>query len=150
MNGPVGWFPDPDGGNGLRYFDGKEWTQIAPPPAPAPVAAPTPVSVVVNNTNTVGTQDNSGCVMTILLIFLTPILIPVGMLLYHFQPTVFCIAVAAIVVMTAGYFGRVKADREKRENEKLSARAEVENELFLQGDPRGAHGKYPPPFPPTV
>ncbi len=38
VNGPVGWFPDPNGGNGLRYFDGRKWTKIAPPPALAPTA----------------------------------------------------------------------------------------------------------------
>jgi hypothetical protein len=23
--GPVGWYPDPEGGTGLRYFDGRAW-----------------------------------------------------------------------------------------------------------------------------
>lgn len=43
VNGPVGWFPDPNGGNGLRYFDGRKWTKIAPPPALAPTAPPVSV-----------------------------------------------------------------------------------------------------------
>ncbi len=44
---PAGWYPDPSGGPGQRYFDGREWTIMAPPPPPPP-------SVVINNNNTVG------------------------------------------------------------------------------------------------
>ena len=44
---PAGWYPDPSGGPGQRYFDGHEWTVMAPPPPPPP-------SVVINNNNTVG------------------------------------------------------------------------------------------------
>lgn len=43
---PAGWYPDPSGGPGQRYFDGREWTIVAPP-------APPPPSVVINNNNTV-------------------------------------------------------------------------------------------------
>ncbi len=36
---PPGWFPDPDGGGGLRYWDGTQWTDQRAPAAPAaPVA----------------------------------------------------------------------------------------------------------------
>lgn len=34
-----GWYPDPSGGPGLRYWDGREWTIVAPagtPPPPSP------------------------------------------------------------------------------------------------------------------
>jgi hypothetical protein len=44
---PAGWYPDPTGGPGQRYFDGQKWTIMAPPPPPPP-------SVVINNNNTVG------------------------------------------------------------------------------------------------
>jgi hypothetical protein len=37
-----GWYPDPSGGPGQRYFDGQQWTIIAPPPPPQP-------SIVINN-----------------------------------------------------------------------------------------------------
>jgi threonine/homoserine/homoserine lactone efflux protein len=47
-----GWYPDPSGGPGQRYFDGHQWTIAAPPPPPQPsfvinnyVAAPPPVIV---------------------------------------------------------------------------------------------------------
>ena len=34
--GPAGWYPDPDGSGGQRYFDGGNWTvHRAPPPPPA-------------------------------------------------------------------------------------------------------------------
>ena len=40
-----GWYPDPAGGPGLRFWDGQEWTAVAPAPAPHPFPAagrPTP------------------------------------------------------------------------------------------------------------
>jgi hypothetical protein len=37
-----GWYPDPSGAPGQRYFDGRQWTYPAPPPAPPP-------SIVINN-----------------------------------------------------------------------------------------------------
>jgi hypothetical protein len=47
-----GWYPDPSGGPGQRYFDGRQWTLHAPPPPPPPtivinnnVGAPMPVVV---------------------------------------------------------------------------------------------------------
>ncbi len=40
---PCGWFPDPSGAPGQRYFDGKQWTHYGPPPPPQP-------SIVINNT----------------------------------------------------------------------------------------------------
>ena len=40
-NPTPGWYPDPSGGGGQRYWDGRNWTAIAPPGSPAgvPVAA---------------------------------------------------------------------------------------------------------------
>jgi len=42
MTTPAGWYPDPSGVPGLRYWDGYQWTAVAPSPqpvAPYPVAA---------------------------------------------------------------------------------------------------------------
>ena len=39
-----GWYPDPDGGGGQRYYDGKEWTESRTPAPVAPTSgvAPSP------------------------------------------------------------------------------------------------------------
>lgn len=43
MTTPSGWYPDPSGAPGQRYFDGTQWTeQRMPPAAPATVSAPAP------------------------------------------------------------------------------------------------------------
>ena len=39
MTSPQGWYPDPAGGAGLRWYDGEQWTGYAAPPAPGPSAA---------------------------------------------------------------------------------------------------------------
>ena len=31
MTAPARWYPDPNGGNGLRYFDGQRWTPVVLP-----------------------------------------------------------------------------------------------------------------------
>jgi hypothetical protein len=42
MTTPPGWYPEPSGAPGQRYFDGKDWTehvaapQVAAPPPPRP------------------------------------------------------------------------------------------------------------------
>jgi hypothetical protein len=66
MNGPAGWFPDPSGAPGQRYFDGTAWTQhFAPHVSTAP--APT-VAVAVAN----GGGSNGGMhVVHLLLTLLT-------------------------------------------------------------------------------
>jgi len=60
-----GWYPDPQGGPGLRYFDGTDWTshRHTPPvevPAPAPVAAPAAASGQQIVVNTYVAQSASG------------------------------------------------------------------------------------------
>ncbi len=46
MTTPAGWYPDPDGSSGQRYFDGQSWTEhraapaVEAPPREAAAAAP--------------------------------------------------------------------------------------------------------------
>jgi hypothetical protein len=35
---PAGWYPDPDGSGGQRYWDGSEWTENQSPATPEPTA----------------------------------------------------------------------------------------------------------------
>lgn len=37
---PPGWYTDPGGSGGLRYWDGQRWTEQVHPPAPAPPPGP--------------------------------------------------------------------------------------------------------------
>jgi uncharacterized protein YxjI len=40
---PLGWYPDPAGGAGTRWWDGQGWTEhVQQPPPPVPVQAPVP------------------------------------------------------------------------------------------------------------
>jgi hypothetical protein len=39
---PAGWYPDPDGSGGQRYWDGSGWTEHRSPATPEPTAPTTP------------------------------------------------------------------------------------------------------------
>jgi Domain of unknown function (DUF4352)/Protein of unknown function (DUF2510) len=39
---PAGWYPDPDGSGGQRYWDGSQWTEHRFPAAPEPTEPPIP------------------------------------------------------------------------------------------------------------
>lgn len=41
---PAGWYPDPDGSGGQRYWDGNVWTEHRTPAAPQAPASPEPVA----------------------------------------------------------------------------------------------------------
>jgi uncharacterized RDD family membrane protein YckC len=36
VGAPANWYPDPEGGGGLRYWDGNDWTSHRAPPPPPP------------------------------------------------------------------------------------------------------------------
>src|SRR4051812_4500565 len=38
---PAGWYPDPKGGGGQRYWDGTRWTEQVQAPQQAPAPGPT-------------------------------------------------------------------------------------------------------------
>jgi hypothetical protein len=61
-NTPAGWYSDPDGSGGQRYWDGQQWTEhrapaaAAPPPPPGAgkhAAPPTEPAALVTGTDTV-------------------------------------------------------------------------------------------------
>jgi len=37
---PPGWYPDPSGGPGQRYWDGSKWTDVNVPSTPPPIGPP--------------------------------------------------------------------------------------------------------------
>lgn len=41
MSSPQGWYPDPGGSTGLRWYDGARWTEHVAPRAPLPSGGPT-------------------------------------------------------------------------------------------------------------
>jgi Protein of unknown function (DUF2510) len=45
----AGWFPDPSGQPGQRYFDGQQWTQLCAPPPPWSAPAAPSVAVAVSS-----------------------------------------------------------------------------------------------------
>jgi hypothetical protein len=114
-----------------------------------------PVSVTVNsnsnNVVAVGTPNIMGVFWGLVWVFI------IGAALFAAHPgmglfvVIGCLIVFAI--HKADKRGIERRDAAEHEKEKLSARAEVENELFLQGDSRGTHGSYPVPnldYPPTI
>lgn len=44
MTAPQGWYPDPAGGAGLRWYDGEQWTGHSAAPASAPPATAVPTT----------------------------------------------------------------------------------------------------------
>lgn len=67
----AGWYPDPDGKGGQRYFDGEKWGPTAPPPIPllgAQTAAPPPP----------GKQTSPGGKIIMVVVVLIVILIGIG------------------------------------------------------------------------
>lgn len=57
MTTPAGWYPDPSGASGQRYFDGAEWTDHHTPPAaaaPATLSAPPPAPAPAKRNNIIG------------------------------------------------------------------------------------------------
>ncbi|KUH94643.1 hypothetical protein AU189_17590 [Mycolicibacterium acapulense] len=60
----AGWFPDPSGQPGQRYYDGQRWTQHFAPTPPPTVTAPTAVAVAVSSGG--GTNHALHLVLTLL------------------------------------------------------------------------------------
>ena len=215
---PPGWYPDPSGQPGQRYFDGLRWTQHFTPHAPA---APAPaVAVAVANAGGGGSNGGMHVVHLLLTLLTCGLWLPIWIIFaiiegvggsrpstavavggvpaypqmqsqpVYGQPVaqqasaagtvssvakwlgMMVIAVVAaffgllVLFMIADYpvllvlalpaligggafFWKHKAkERELRERELADAvaeRADRENQLAQEGDPRGTHGRYMPP-----
>jgi hypothetical protein len=183
----AGWYPDPGGQPGQRYYDGQRWTQHFTPTPPV-VQAPTAVAVAVAGG---GTNHALHLILTLLTCGMwLPVWIIVSIVGMVSGPSVAVggqggvsvkthtplIAVAAVVlglfllgvinkhpallillVPMAGagafFFWKQKSVRDRRDQELheqyrrdvLAHRADYENQLNAEGDPRGTYGGYPPP-----
>lgn len=165
-----GWYPDPSGGPGQRYFDGHQWTVAAPP-------APTPPSQIL----VVGGPNNA---LHLALTFLTcgmwlpvwlivtlvdnqraraagqqtranPALIAVlavvgGLYLTGLASTSWRVFLVLVTLAGVGYVGyRTHERRVARRtlDAAISSRADLQNQAFMSGDPTGFYGEYPPMTP---
>ncbi len=187
----AGWYPDPAGQPGQRYYDGAKWTAHF---TPYPPAANQP-SVVVNNhvglpapAIAVAVSGGVNHGLHLLLTLLTcgvwlPIWIiiaifgggsrsvavssgpgvavsgggpKVGLVVGAIFVGLFMLGVVvenpwllAILIPSAlagGGLFYMSKQRQNRgaEEQKLAMRAEYENDLYAEGDPRGTHGRYLP------
>jgi Protein of unknown function (DUF2510) len=168
-----GWYPDPSGGPGQRYFDGHQWT----------IAAPS--SIIINNFAAPATRPNTGlhlaltvftCGMWLpvwLIIALvdnqqaravgqpsrtSPALITVlaavgGVYLIGLATASFQVFLSLLVVGTVGFLGYLAyqraADR-RAEDARIASRAEAQHRAYMSGDSSGLYGQYPPVKPPDL
>jgi hypothetical protein len=187
----AGWYPDPNGQPGQRYYDGQRWTQHFTPTPPPVAPAPTAVAVAVSGG---GANHALHLILTLLTCGLwLPIWIvcaivgaassrsvavsgPGGVNVRTRTPLIAVGAVflglfvlgtitehpALLILLlpmaAAGgfFFWKQKSDRDRRDQELreqyrrdvLCHRADYENNLYNEGDPRGMYGDFPPTPPP--
>ncbi len=187
----AGWFPDPSGQPGQRYFDGQRWTPHfvpTPPPSALPAQA---VAVAVSSGG--GPNHALHAVLTLLTCGMwlpiwilvaifsgsgrssvavsggaggvsirpshrTPLiaggvffgLVALGIITAH----PWLLVVLVPIVGAGGFFfwkyksAQDRRDQELREQYRrdvLADRADYEDRLYAEGDPRGTYGRYPPP-----
>ena len=191
----AGWFPDPSGQPGQRYYDGQRWTQhFAPTPPPSAPAPPPVVAVAVSSGGganhalhavltflscglwlpiwilvaifdsgrgssavvaggagaSAGTPSrlNHKPLMIVGAIFLG--LVALGTAAEH--PWVLILLILAAIAAGALFWTRKSAEdrkeqelREQYRRDVIADRADYENDLWQQGDPRGTYGRYLPP-----
>ncbi len=106
---------------------------------------------VVHNNVTTTTYNNGGELPRVGLFglfgFFLTVAIVIAVAVQYWQIT---LAVVSLGALAFGYWlerqEKVQAKTEaKLRKAALSRRAEVENEAYLQGDPRGVYGNFPPP-----
>lgn len=123
---PPGWYPDPSGAAGQRYWDGRQWTIHAPTPHPAQP------SVIVNNTVGYPARGVRGFIAMHPILTALAALMVIGWIVAVWRATL----VVAIAMMVAAAV-MVIAHRVKRsriEQAEIAGRADSQNEAFLRGD----------------
>lgn len=120
---PEGWYPDPSGAPQHRYWTGDQWT--------AAIAAPTILAVPVPYAEpTMKTWIERHPAWTTVLVFWLACMLSAWTWL---GPT---LALTAAGVYALRWDGR-------RRN-RLAADADRQNDLALEGDPRGVYGEFTP------
>jgi threonine/homoserine/homoserine lactone efflux protein len=174
-----GWYPDPSGGPGQRYFDGHQWTIGAPPPPPQS-------SIIINN-NIVAPAGRPNTALHLALTVFTcgmwlpvwliialidnqqarsvgqprhtsPVLVAVvaavgGVYLIGLATASFQVFLSLLAVAALGYLGyrayERAADR-RAEDAQIVRRAEAQHRAYMSGDSFGLYGQYPPVRPPDL
>ena len=187
----AGWFPDPGGQPGQRYYDGRRWTQHFVPTPPPSAPAPSAVAVAVSSGG--GANHALHAVLTLLTCGLwlpiwilvalfsglsgssvavgggpggvnvrtrsrTPLIVAgviLGLvLLGNIIEHPWLLLVLVPMVGAGGFFfwkyksaqdRKAQELREQYRRDVLANRADYEDKLFAEGDPRGIYGRYPPP-----
>lgn len=168
---PAGWYPDPSGAAGQRYFDGATWTASHAPPPP---------SIVINNVMggypPVLVKQGPNHALHLVLTVLTcglwlPVwlivtlahsatgsartwriigaifggLVLIGLAAEHPGSFVALAVLAGLAYL--GYRAYERTQDRRLEAARIAARADAQNQALLSGDPSGLYGEYPPPQP---
>ncbi|OBJ70726.1 DUF2510 domain-containing protein [Mycobacterium sp. 1274756.6] len=163
---PPGWYPDPSGAPGQRYFDGHDWS------VRHPGGAPVIINNVVGAATPVVVRSGPNHVLHLILTVLTfGLWLPVWLLvtLASSRPgtqTWRVIGVVFAALMLVGLAGsspgafvvlallagggylayrlREHDAKWRLEQARIAARADAQNQALLFGHPSGTYGQYPP------
>jgi Protein of unknown function (DUF2510) len=145
-----GWYPNPSGQPGQRYHDGERWTKhVTPTPPPMFAPAPTPpVTVAVSSGR--GTNHALHLILKLLSCGLMTGGVALGLVVVGEHPW---LLVPLFLLAGGVFFWKPKTTkdakkielREQYRRDVVADRADYEDELWRDGDPRGTHGRYPPP-----
>lgn len=160
-----GWYPDPSGGPGQRYFDGREWAFSAMQASVNPAGLVRGPNNALHLALTVLTCGMWLPVWLVLVVndnrqmraaglparsnpaFVVAVAVIGGLYLVGLATTdlrALVTLIAAAVVAYAGYRAYNHAVRRRRESARLASRADTQNQAYMQGDPTGLYGEYPP------
>jgi Protein of unknown function (DUF2510) len=166
-----GWYPDPSGGPGQRYFDGHEWSLSAPPPLPSGVVD-NPGSGPNNALHLALTLLTCGMWLPVWLVLaindnrhlraagqparsnpalVAAVVVIGGLYLVGLATTdvrAFVSLITVAVLAYGGYRAYDYAVGHRAQESRLASRAEFENQTYVHGESSGFYGEYPPADPP--